>query len=101
MEHKQRSFLSIIQRIFLNKYFFVLVLFLLYLIFFDDHNLIQRYSNKKDIQQLEQEYQYYKDEIEANKTKIYQLKNDSVFLEKFAREKYYMKKDKEDVFIMK
>ena len=101
MQQKQRSFLSIIQGIFLNKYFVVLFLFFLYLIFFDDHNLIKRYNTKQDIKHLEQEYNYYLDEIDADKAKIHQIKYDSVFLEKFAREKYYMKKDHEDVFIMK
>jgi cell division protein FtsB len=72
-----------------------------YLIFFDDHNLIKRFNTKQEIKQLEQEYQYYLDEIEANKSKINQLNKDSVFLEKFAREKYYMKNDQEDVFILK
>ena len=97
----KRKILSFLQYVFLNKYFFVLFLFFVYLIFFDDHNLIKRYNTKQEIKQLEQEYQYYLDEIEANKSKINQLNKDSVFLEKFAREKYYMKNDKEDVFILK
>ena len=101
MQHKRRSFLNIIQLVFLNKYFFVLCLFFLYLTFFDDHNLIKRYKTKQEIHQLEQEYQYYIDEIDANKTQITKLKTDSIFLEKYAREKYYMKKAKEEVFIMK
>lgn len=101
MQNKQRNFLSVIRDIFLNKYFFVLLLFFLYLIFFDDHNLIKRFKTNQEIQLLEVEYKYYINEIEVNKSKIHQLKSDSVFLEKFAREKYYMKNDKEDVFIMK
>lgn len=101
MQHKQRNFLNMLQLVFLNKYFFVLCLFFLYLTFFDDHNLIKRYKTEQEIKHLEQEYQHYSDEIEANKSQVLQLKNDSVYLEKFAREKYYMKKDKEDVFILK
>lgn len=101
MQHKQRIFFSFIKRVLLNKYSFVLVLFFVYLVFFDDHNLIKRFRTQQEIKQLELEYQYYLDEIEDNKAKIYQLNNDSVYLEKFAREKYYMKKDNEDVFILK
>lgn len=101
MQHKQRKFISFIQRVLLNKYAFVLVLFFVYLIFFDNHNLIKRYTTRQEIKQLELEYQYYLQEIEENKAKINQLNNDSVYLEKFAREKYYMKKDNEDVFILK
>ncbi|MPN64860.1 hypothetical protein SDC9_212638 [bioreactor metagenome] len=76
-------------------------MFFVYLIFFDDHNLIKRFRTKQEIRQLEQEYKYYIDEIETDKAKINQLNNDSIFLEKFARERYYMKKDNEDVFILK
>jgi cell division protein FtsB len=97
----QRRLTYYLQRFFLNKYFVVLLLFFVYLIFFDDHNLIKRFQTRHEIKQLEQEYQFYNNEIETNKTKIHQLKNDSVFLEKFAREKYYMKRNNEDVFIMK
>jgi len=71
------------------------------LIFFDDHNLIKRFKTKQEIKQLEQEYLYYIDEIDVNKAEINHLKNDSVYLEKFAREKYFMKKDNEEVFILK
>lgn len=78
-----------------------MLLFFAYLIFFDDHNLIKRFQTKQEIKQLEQEYEFYNNEIQTDKTKIHQLKKDSVFLEKFAREKYYMKRNNEDVFIMK
>ena len=101
MEKKKNSFLEIVKTVLLNKYSFVLFIFLLYLIFFDDHNLIKRYQTKQEIKKLEQEYQYYLDKIHLDKEEIKKLKQDSIYLEKFAREKYYMKKNDEDVFIFK
>ena len=101
MQHKKQNLLNLLQRIFVNKYSFVLFVFFAYLIFFDDHNLIKRFKTKQEIKQLEQECLYYIDEIDVNKAEINHLKNDSVYLEKFAREKYYMKKDNEEVFILK
>jgi cell division protein FtsB len=76
-------------------------MFFLFLTFFDDHNLIKRYKNGQEIKKLEQEYQNYLNKIELDRDRIQKLNHDTVFLEKFAREKFYMKKDDEDVFIIK
>ena len=101
MKSNRSSFLRIIRQLLINKYTFVLLVFFLYLTFFDDHNLIKKHKISQEIKQLEQEYRYYLDEIETNKTWIDNLNRDTVFLEKYAREKYYMKKANEDVFIFK
>lgn len=101
MKSNPSSFLKIIRQLFINKYTFVLLIFFLYLTFFDDHNLIKKHKISQEIKQLEQEYRYYLDEIETNKTWIDNLNRDTIFLEKYAREKYYMKKSNEDVFIFK
>lgn len=101
MQLKNRTFLKNIRHYLLNKYTFVLLIFFVYLTFFDDHNLIKRYKTSLEIKKLEIEYQFYQDEINKNKDYIRNIREDSVFLEKFAREKYYMKKDNEDVFILK
>ncbi|OQB29744.1 MAG: Septum formation initiator [Bacteroidetes bacterium ADurb.Bin174] len=101
MRLKVSGFLKFIRRILVNKYTFVLLFFFIYLIFFDDHNLIKRYRSAQEIIKLEQEYQDYLKEIERNKAQIHQLKHDTVYLEKFAREHYFMKRDDEEIFILK
>lgn len=101
MQLKNRTFIKNIRHYLLNKYTFVLLIFFVYLTFFDDHNLIKRYKTSQEIKKLESEYQFYQDEIKKNKENIHKLRDDSVFLEKYAREKYYMKKNNEDVFILK
>jgi len=93
-------FKFIIKAIF-NKYVLVLVLFFGYLVFFDNNNLIKRNSARKEIERLEQEHQLIQDEIKRNQELLNRLFTDTVFLEKFARERYYMKRDNEDVFIFK
>ncbi|HRT79221.1 MAG TPA: septum formation initiator family protein, partial [Paludibacteraceae bacterium] len=50
--------------------------------------------------QLEKELNYYKKKIEEDKLKLYELKSSDENLEKFARERYYFKKDKEDIFVL-
>jgi len=51
--------------------------------------------------ELNKEYQYYEDEIKDNKLKLDELQNSDEYLEKFAREKYLMKKADEEIFIIK
>jgi cell division protein FtsB len=58
----------------------------------------QRVLNKQ-IQGLEENKKYYQEEIQKDKQNIKLLKNPDQ-VEKYAREKYYMKKDSEDIYIV-
>ena len=53
----------------------------------------------KEINELEANKKYYKDEIKSDSIKIKKLQNPDM-IEKYAREKYYMKKDSEDIYII-
>ena len=85
----------------LNKYAIVFVVFAVFVTFFDEHNLIQRWKSHKKIDQLEVELNFYKEEIKATKQKKNELQSSKENLEKFAREHYYMRKENEDIFIIK
>ena len=89
------------RKLILNKYFVTFTAFLLYVLFFDDHNLIERWKSAQKIAQMEEEVAFYKEEIKATKQKANELQSDDENLEKFAREQYRMKKDNEDLFIIK
>ncbi len=88
------------KKIILNKYILVFLLFMVYFVFFDKHNLISRWQIYQKNKQLEKELNYYKKKIEEDKLKLYELKSSDENLEKFARERYYFKKDKEDIFVL-
>ena len=92
---------KIIKRIFLNKYLFVLVVFGVFITLFDEYNLISRWNTSRKIAHLEQEVKFYEQEIENNKEKMSELQSSDENLEKFAREQFLMKKDDEDIFIVK
>ncbi len=83
-----------------NKFVLSALVFLLILLFFDSNSLIDRFSHKKRIRQLEQDKIYYKHRIEETRYRIKELKTDDENLEKFAREQYLMKKENEDIFII-
>jgi cell division protein FtsB len=84
-----------------NRYFVVFVLFAVWIVFFDSSSVQDWMSQKSINRNLNREIEKYvreADEI-ARQTAALKLSNDS--LEKFARETYYMKKDGEDIFIIK
>ncbi len=96
-----KSTLRLLSHIFINKYVLVFTVSFLYMLFLDDHNLLSRWKMDSKIIELNKEYQYYEDEIKDNKLKLDELQNSDEYLEKFAREKYLMKKADEEIFIIK
>ena len=77
--------------------FFVVVMLFL----FSDSNIKKRIDSDREIRSLKSQIEFYKKEIEKDKTKLHELQSDKENLEKFARENYFMKKENEEVFIIK
>ena len=88
------------KQIFKNKYVIALILFLLIVLFFDDNNLLERFSLENKKSDLETQIEFYEKEIKESNRKYDELSKDSKHIEKFAREEYFMKKDHEDVYII-
>ncbi len=85
---------------FINKYFLTTVAFMVWLVFFDSNSLMERNKLQEKLDILNLEKRFYLDEIKRDSTLTKQLLSDTVQLEKFARERYLMKKDKEDVYLV-
>ena len=83
-----------------NKFVIVLVLFVTWLLIFDKNNVLQQIEAKRTLHRYQQEKQFYIQQIKADSEATYDLMSDTMHLQKFAREKYFMKKDSEDVFMM-
>ena len=83
-----------------NKFVLSLIIFLVWLTFFDQNNLIDRVKQLNRNENLKKEKAYYKEKIKQDSTKLHQLKTDEENLEEFAREQYYMKKKDEDIYII-
>ena len=73
----------------------------MWLLVFDQHNLIERYNTRKYLKSIIQDTVHYHNKIIEDKEVIRQLKTNTENLEKFAREEYLMKAEDEDVFIIK
>ena len=82
-----------------NKYIWVLLFFSTWMIFLDNYSYFDHRILDKQINELEDNKKYYQDEIKKDQQNIKQLKNPEQ-IEKYAREKYYMKKDSEDIYII-
>lgn len=83
------------------RYFMVVCIFLVWIAFVDDDNLIVKYSQAQTIERLETQKANLESAIQQDKRKMSELRNNKESLEKFAREEYYMKKDNEVIFILK
>lgn len=70
------------------------------MIFLDSNDLISRYRMGAKLRDLENEKEYYQEKISEVEKDRHELMTDKELLEKFAREKYLMKKPTEDVFII-
>jgi cell division protein FtsB len=83
-----------------NKYVLSLLVFLVWLTFFDQNNLIDRVKQLNRNEKLKKEKAFYIEKIKEDSTKLHQLKTNEENLEEFAREQYYMKKKDEDIYII-
>lgn len=84
-----------------NKYFLTAVGFFVWMFFFDQQDLITtHFKQRSELHKLEESRAYYHQEIQSTTKELEQLKSDPAILEKYAREKYRMKRDNEDVFIV-
>ena len=82
-----------------NKYVIIFIIFLVYMLFFDTYSYLDNRELSSTISELENNRDYYKNEISLDNKKIKLLQNPNQ-IEKFAREQYYMKKDSEDIYII-
>jgi cell division protein DivIC len=83
-----------------NRYVIIAVLFLVWISFFDQNSLIYQYKLRREIRNIEANKRFYKSEIEKLSRENRELFGDVRNLEKFGREKFYMKKADEDLILI-
>ena len=77
----------------------IVLVFLVWMIFFDTNSWFIHQELDEDIEGLKENAEFYNSEIEKDKAFIEKMK-DSDEVEKFAREKYYLKRENEDIYII-
>lgn len=83
-----------------NKYFISVAVFCTVILFLDKNDLVTQMDRAKELRKLEQSRDYYSTQIATERKELEGLKNDPAVLEKYAREKYLMKRDNEELFLV-
>jgi cell division protein FtsB len=83
-----------------NKYALTASIFIVWISFFDQNNMITQYQYHQELQKLQDEEVFYKEELVKIQANLKDLQTNPKTLEKFARENYLMKKDNEELFVI-
>jgi cell division protein DivIC len=86
-------------KILTNIFVLIFIPFLIWMLFFDENSYLVHRKFNSEIKDLESTVSFYKTKIAEDKATIMKL-NDSLQLERFAREQYLMKKENEDIYII-
>jgi cell division protein FtsB len=82
-----------------NKYAACIFAFILWVSFFDKNDFYAQYRFRQQLKGLQKDKAFFAAELEKSKNDLSELISSPASLEKFAREKYMMKKDDEDIFV--
>jgi len=82
-----------------NRYAYGIMLFIVWVSFFDQNNIMTQYSYHSQLKSLKAEKDYFTEAIKKTSQELNDLTKNPATLEKFARENYYMKRENEEVFV--
>ena len=82
-----------------NKYLLTGTFFLVWMLFFNEKDLVSEFNRKEKLKELQESERHLSEVIKQTRQELSQLKTNAQTIEKYAREKYLMKKDNEDLFI--
>jgi len=85
---------------YLNKYIITVVVFIVFIVFIDENNVIKRVEYQLKAKGLRKEIRHYQDLRDKSVRKLNKLHSSNAELERIAREEYLMKKPNEEIFII-
>lgn len=83
-----------------NKFFLAACGFAVWLLFFDRNDMLTQIGRGEELKSLQKSKKYYTEQIAEERKISEELHNNPATIEKYAREKYLMKRDNEDLFII-
>lgn len=84
-----------------NKYLIATIAFLVWMVFFDHNNLLLHLQYRNELNDLSKSKKYYQEQIDKTKKEVELMQYNPKWMEKVAREQYLMKRDNEDVYLIK
>lgn len=92
--------LSFLLKLLRNKYVISIVIFAVWISFFDRNDLFTQLDRKKELKKLEVSTAFYENEILTTRKDLMDLNNNPAVMEKFAREKFFLKRPNEEIFLV-
>ena len=94
--------MSILKKIFpviINRYFLVLVGFVVWMLFFDQRDFFQQRERAAELKKVEDAKKYYQKEIEYTQKQLNNIQNNKAAIEKYARERYLLRREGEELYL--
>ncbi len=82
-----------------NRYLIVTVVFVIWMLFFDQRDFFLQRERSAELKKVEAAKKYYQDEINNTKSQLENLQNNPASIEKFARERYLLRREGEEVYL--
>jgi cell division protein DivIC len=83
-----------------NKFLLAATAFVVWMLFFDRNDIFTQMERRSELNELKQSKAYFEKQIADNRKFSKDLQFNASAIEKYAREKYLMKRDNEDLFII-
>ena len=83
-----------------NRYGITVLAFIAWVALFDRNDLWTNWKNQRQLGRMQEQQSWYAEEIARTREQLHELHSDKRLLEKFARERYLMKRDNEDIFVL-
>jgi cell division protein DivIC len=87
-------------RILKSKYLIASIIFVLWILFFDEYSVMSFNKNKVKLKNLVEQQNFYKEKIKSDQQKLMELNSGKEELEKYAREQFNMSKPGEDLYVI-
>ena len=94
------KFLQFIPSFLRNKYLLTLTVFAVWMLFFDKNDVFTQLQRSSELSEIEDSKAYFSKKIEESKKFSQDIQSDAAAIEKFAREKYNMKRENEDLYLI-
>ncbi|MBY0245393.1 MAG: septum formation initiator family protein [Sphingobacteriaceae bacterium] len=86
--------------LFRNKFFLSFLAFIVWMLFFDRNDVLSQYQYQNQVNKLQEDKDFFVTQTAIVKKSLKELDSNLNTAEKFAREKYFMKKSNEDIFVI-
>ena len=83
-----------------SKYLISFAAFCIVILFLDKNDFFTQLDRRKELKELQQSKRHYTTQIAAERKELEALRTNPATLEKYAREKYLMKRDNEELFLI-